>query len=173
MVRDAFVKQTHTSSCPHGASILWQETSLLHPLETRFSHEEPAKILLPPWPSWRNGWLSGHGVVGYQSLHSLCCNWQWTWYSSSFLDCAFPEGKGHQTSFLSQHPSQHLGGHWKTPLLLSGQENLSCVLSTLTFSGSFIHSLQSFIYSLTPFIHSFILHIIIYSLTPIIHSFCI
>lgn len=25
MVRDAFVKQTHTNSCPHGASILWQE----------------------------------------------------------------------------------------------------------------------------------------------------
>lgn len=48
MVRDAFVKQTHTNSCPHGASILWQETSSLHPLETRFSHEEPAKMLLPP-----------------------------------------------------------------------------------------------------------------------------
>ena len=68
MVRDAFVKQTHTSSCPHGAPILWQETSLLHPLETRFSHEEPAGLMdaassltfLEKWMALRTwcSWLS-------------------------------------------------------------------------------------------------------------------
>lgn len=81
MVRVAFIKETHTNSCPHAASILWQEAPLLHPLETLFSHEEPAKMLLPRWSSWRNGWLTWHGLIGYPSPHSLCFNCQWPWCS--------------------------------------------------------------------------------------------
>ena len=63
MVRVAFVKQTHTNSCPHAASILRQETPLLHLLETY----SPMKSLLNA--------TSFLIFLEKQMAHITRCNW--------------------------------------------------------------------------------------------------